>query len=197
MKKLVVASNNEGKIVEIKRILEALPFEIVSLKDIGLNINVIEDGDTFFENAQKKAVEVCNITNEITLADDSGLCVDALDGKPGIYSARFAGEDATDNQNNIKLLDVLDGITDRTAKFLCSMYVSFPNGGMVCSNGVCNGRIITEAKGIGGFGYDPLFIPDGYDNTFAEIPDSIKNKISHRAKALEGIRTELKRFYRN
>lgn len=193
MKTVLLATRNRGKVTEIKDILKDLPFEFKSLFDFPDIPDVVEDGKTFEENALKKARHVFRFTNLLTLSDDSGLEVTALNNRPGVYSARYAGEDVSYEANNKKLLTELENIPDhlRTARFRC--VVALVNSTQeYLSEGVCTGRIAFQPRGNHGFGYDPLFIPDGYDATFAELPNTVKNCISHRAKALNGVREILK-----
>lgn len=194
MKKLVVSSNNKGKIKEIKSILSGLNIEVLSKDEAGLTgLEVVEDKDTLEENAIKKAVEMHNITKGMVIADDSGLFVDYLDGAPGVYSARFAGVDGDDEANNKKLLEELKGVpeSERGAVFKTAIAIVSEDGLVDIVVGECRGKIITEEKGTGGFGYDPLFIPKGYIKTFAELDYDIKNKISHRRDALEKLKQKL------
>jgi XTP/dITP diphosphohydrolase len=190
MLNLVIASKNRGKIKEIQRLLSDFPVRIRSLEDFPDITGVEETGKTFTENAELKARSYARQTNCWALADDSGLEVLALNDEPGIYSARFAGINATDKENNIKLLDALKSTPEnkRQARFICVMIVSDEKGRIKCfSEGICNGRIAFQPRGKNGFGYDPLFIPDGYDNTFGELSEEIKEKISHRSKALKNL----------
>ncbi len=189
--KIVVATKNKGKLKEIKAILSDTGYEIVSMADIGLDIEVDEDADTFTGNAIKKAVEIMKVCNEITLADDSGLVVEALGGAPGVYSARYAGEHGDDLQNNLLLLKNMEGQENRDAKFVCAMAVAFPNGKTINVEGEFHGQIDYEMKGTGGFGYDVLFYLPEYNMTSAEISAEEKNKISHRSKALKLIKEKL------
>lgn len=189
--KIVVATKNQGKLREIKAILSDEKYEIVSMKDIGLEIEVVEDADTFSGNATKKAVEIMKACNEITLADDSGLVVDALGGAPGIYSARYAGEHGDDLQNNLLLLKNMENETNRKAKFVCAIAMAFPDGKIINVEGEFHGLIDHEMKGTGGFGYDVLFYLPEYGMTSAEISAEEKNKISHRSKALQLIKEKL------
>ena len=178
MKKLVIATGNAGKLLEIKEVFKDLPFKFLSLKDVGFEGTIEEDQDTFKGNAIKKAIEVMRYTGEITLADDSGLEVDALGGKPGVFSARFAGINATDEQNNEKLIQMMKDVPDakRTARFRCVIAVAFPGGQTLIAEGVCEGKIGYFPKGTNGFGYDPLFIVDKYNKTFAELEQYEKIK---------------------
>lgn len=195
-KKIIIASNNKHKIDEIKDMLGDFPFEIVSLKEAGIDIDVEEDGKTFEENAYKKAYEIMKITGEAALADDSGLEVYALDGAPGIYSARFAGEHGNDKKNNNKLLELLKDVKDeeRGARFVSLIALVTPEGDKIIAPGYIEGKIGYSEKGTGGFGYDPLFIVPELGKTFAELTSEEKNSISHRSKALKNLREQLKRI---
>ena len=190
MKRLLIATNNAGKVREIKAILGGFYDELVSLKDIGLDLNVVEDGDTFEQNAVKKAREAALAAGCDALADDSGLCVEALGGAPGVYSARYAGEDATDADNNQKLLAELEGVTDRRAKFV-SVVALVSGDEVTTAYGEVGGEIAHAPLGSGGFGYDPLFYVPELGQTFAEIPAELKNTLSHRARALAALRDKL------
>lgn len=183
--KLVVATNNQGKVKELKKLLEPLGFEPVSLKDEGIEFEVVEDGETFAENARLKAEAVYDIVHCPVIADDSGLEIDFLDGAPGIYSARYAGENATDKERMEKVLSELEGTDEslRTARFVCALYCILDDETEYSVIGTCDGVIGTEPVGENGFGYDPIFVlPDG--RTMAELDASEKNEISHRANAL-------------
>jgi XTP/dITP diphosphohydrolase len=186
--KLIIATNNQGKVREIKQMLEPLGYEPVSLKDAGIEINVAEDGDTFEENAHLKAKAVYDICHCPVLADDSGLEVDFLDGAPGIYSARYAGENATDEQRIQKILDELDGVDTsmRTARFVCAMYCILDDETEYSVRGTLEGFIGEEPMGENGFGYDPIFMVDE-DTSVAMLSAEEKNRISHRASALRQI----------
>ena len=190
MKSIVIASNNQGKIKEIKEILASKSFEFLSLKEAGFDSDMVEDQDSFEGNALKKATTVVKVVNQMTLADDSGLEVDALHGQPGILSARFAGDGATDLANNSKLLEIMKDIPieQRGAQFRCVMVLILPNGKTYSAEGVCRGIIADKAYGNKGFGYDPLFIPEGYTRTFGQIDEDEKNKISHRFIALQKLK---------
>lgn len=193
MKKLVIATGNQNKVREIRAILAPFGIEVVSATDCGGMPDVVEDGDTFVANAAKKAIAGARAFGQYVLADDSGLAVDALDGAPGVYSARYAGEGGNDGRNVAKLLDNLTGVDNRAARFVCAMVIASPDGKVVCESiGKVEGRIATEVHGTGGFGYDPVFFPDGYDATFGELPSEVKNRISHRANALQVIVAWLK-----
>lgn len=191
MKRTVIASKNKHKLEEIKAILKDFPLEIKAMDEVGLDgLEVVEDGETFEENSMKKAVEVMQASGSIAIADDSGLEVEAIDNQPGVYSARFSGEDATDKKNNEKLLDMLKEIPleKRQGKFVSVISVAFPDGRKISVRGECPGIIGFEEKGENGFGYDPLFIVPEYNKTFAELQPDEKNRISHRARALEKLK---------
>jgi len=196
MKKLIIASNNAHKIKEIKAILEEFPVEVMSLKDAGIAIDVVEDGSTFMENALKKAIEIFAISGDaMVLSDDSGLIVDALDGAPGVFSARFAGEHGNDKKNNEKLLKLLEGkpIDERKAHFVSAIVLILREDKIIKVQGEVEGYIKKEPSGSSGFGYDPLFYYPEYNKTFGELSEKEKNSISHRARALEKLKEELKR----
>jgi XTP/dITP diphosphohydrolase len=192
MKELVVATRNAGKLKEIRQLLEGNVEVIFSLADFPDLPEIVEDGDTFEENALKKACLTSRKLGKPVLADDSGLCVDALAGKPGIFSSRFAGEDADDEANNLKLLTELAEIPidRRSASFHCVIVLCFPDGSYHTFTGELKGVILGQGRGSSGFGYDPLFLVPEYDKTLAELPSDVKNRISHRGKAL----AELKNF---
>lgn len=194
MQKVIVASNNEHKIVEIKEILSRHSLEVVSLKEAGIDIDVEENGTTFIENAYIKASEIHKLAKDyMVLADDSGLVVEALGGAPGVYSARFAGEHGNYKKNNEKLLELLKGkpLTDRKAKFVCAMVLIANENRTIKVEGNVEGVIIEEERGHNGFGYDPLFFVPEYNMTFAEMDGNTKNQISHRGRALEKLEAEL------
>lgn len=182
--KLVIATRNIHKLEEIRAIFDFKSLEVLSAFDFPHIPDVIEDGDTLEANAEKKAVEIAQATGCWALADDSGLEVAALGGAPGVYSARYAGECCNYADNNDKLLRELAGQPDRTAQFRTVVALSDPDGGVQTVVGECPGVIIEELRGTNGFGYDPLFVPDGYSETFAELDADVKNRISHRARAL-------------
>ncbi len=185
---IVLATRNKKKIEEIKRITVDLPVTILSLDNFPNCPETVEDRDTFEENAVKKAVEVCQCTGKPALADDSGLEVDALNGAPGVYSARYAdGTSGNDIRNYEKLLAELRDVSDnkRGARFVCCIALSFPNGTVKTFFGYAKGRIGREPRGKTGFGYDPVFIPGEQKRTFAEMSSEEKDRISHRGKALE------------
>ena len=187
--KVFLATGNKKKIDEIKPLLKN--YEILSIAD-GIEIpEVIEDKETFEENSQKKALEIAKFLNMVTVADDSGLMVDALDGEPGVYSARYAGENATDELNNKKLIEKLKGIGNRKAKFVSVISLAKPNGEVYSFRGEVDGIIIDEPRGKNGFGYDPYFYYVAYGRTFAELDLSEKNGISHRARALSKMKNQI------
>lgn len=193
MRKIFLATGNKGKVKEMKDLLDELDLEIITTFDFAETPEVVEDGITLEENAIKKAKEFADYIEVLTIADDTGLLVDALDGKPGVYSARYAGEDATYGDNNRKLLSELSGVPSekRTARFKTVMALVKPTGEVKTVEGICEGQIGFEAAGKYGFGYDPLFIPQGYSSTFAEMESELKNQISHRAKALSKLKEVL------
>lgn len=189
---LVIATRNKKKEKEIKNLVKDLGVVITSLKDYPRMPEIKEDGKTFVDNAAKKAESVAAFTNKWTLADDSGLEVDVLDGQPGVYSARFAGKKQDDRANIRKLLRLMKDVPqgNRQARFRCAIAISRPGGEVIKAfNGVCEGLISFKVRGRSGFGYDPVFIIPAYDKTFAELGAAIKDRISHRAKALNQART--------
>ena len=185
---IVAASRNQHKIKEIEAITAKFGMRIIPRDEAGVpSVEIEEDGETFEENSFKKASEIMKLCGKITLADDSGLMVDYLGGAPGVYSARFAGEDGNDEKNNQKLLTLLADVPpkEKTARFVSVITMVFPDGKTLVARGECPGRIISAPAGDNGFGYDPLFVPDGYDKTFAQLTPEEKNSISHRAAALK------------
>nr|WP_092075077.1 XTP/dITP diphosphatase [Dendrosporobacter quercicolus]NSL50044.1 XTP/dITP diphosphatase [Dendrosporobacter quercicolus DSM 1736]SDN31143.1 XTP/dITP diphosphohydrolase [Dendrosporobacter quercicolus] len=193
MKEIVIASKNAGKVAEIAAALQHLPVRIVSLAELGDVPEAVENGADFSENALIKARFYAASTGKACLADDSGLEVDALGGEPGVYSARYAGETATDAQNNAKLLTKLKGVADekRTARFRCVLAFVDTDKQTITAQGVCEGEILAAARGAGGFGYDPLFYIPALGQTLAEISIAEKNTISHRGAALRNIAEKL------
>lgn len=196
--KIVIATKNRGKSKEIARLLSIPQIDFLPLADlVSADYKVDEIYSTYYENAFLKAKSAAIVSGLPAIADDSGLEVDALDGAPGVFSSRFSGIEGNDEENIRKLLLLLKGVPDeeRTARFRCVAVAYFPEEDIVlCSEGVCEGRIITEKRGSGGFGYDPVFIPEGYSVTFAEMSLAQKNKISHRAKAFRLLRRKLLDF---
>ena len=194
-KRIIFATGNENKMKEIRMILKDLGLEILSMKEAGADVEIIEDGMSFEENAEIKARSVARVlTNDIVLADDSGLEIDYLDKAPGIYSARFAGEDTSYDIKNRILLDRLEGVPDeeRTARFVCAVAAVFPDGTVSTVRKTIEGRIAEEAAGDNGFGYDPIFYVPEYGCTTAEMKPEQKNELSHRGKALRAMRDILK-----
>lgn len=194
MKKIIFATGNQGKMKEIREILADLDAEVLSLKDAGIQADIDENGKTFEENAQIKARAICEMTGEIVLADDSGLEIDYLNKEPGIYSARYMGEDTSYRIKNANLIQRLEGVPDekRTARFVCAIAAAFPDGTVKTVRGTMEGRIGYEEKGENGFGYDPIFYLPEYGCTSAQLSMEEKNKISHRGKALRAIKDELR-----
>ncbi|HKI77745.1 MAG TPA: RdgB/HAM1 family non-canonical purine NTP pyrophosphatase [Ignavibacteriaceae bacterium] len=191
MKEIVIATTNQGKLKEIKKIFADLPFKFHSLSDFPGFPEIIEDGNTFEENAEIKARAVFDKTGEIAIGDDSGLVVEQLNGRPGIYSARYSGPGATYESNNIKLLQELENFPEpHFAKFVCAA-VYFDGKEKIVKRGEVKGKIIKEPRGTNGFGYDPVFIPEGFKLTLAEIETEEKNKFSHRAIAFR----EMKKLF--
>lgn len=188
---IVLATRNKNKIEEFREILKEFPVELRSLDDFGPIPEAVEDGKTFDENAYKKALHTAKILGIPAISDDSGLSVHALNNKPGVYSARYAGENATDEQNCEKLLKELEGVNDRSAHFECVISIAVPAGPALTYEGRCEGTILSEKRGTSGFGYDPLFYFEKYGKTFAELTMDEKNKVSHRGKALAELKSEI------
>lgn len=187
---IIIATGNAGKVREFKRMLEPLGFTVYSQKEKGIVSNPEETGDTFAENALIKARAVWEQAHTAVIADDSGLCVDALNGRPGVYSARYAGEDATDADRNRKLLSELEGVEDRSAHFTCAIAYISADGQERVFEGICPGKIGFEPKGADGFGYDPLFYWG--DKTFGEMTAEEKDAVSHRGRANRMLESYLK-----
>lgn len=194
MKKVIFATGNEGKMKEIREILGDLDIELLSLKDADITADIEENGSTFEENAIIKAKAISQLTGEIVLADDSGLEIDYLNKEPGIYSARYMGEDTSYHIKNSNLIQRLEGVPDqqRSARFVCAIAAAFPDGTVKTVRASMEGRIGYEEKGENGFGYDPIFYLPEYGCSSAEISMEEKNKISHRGKALRAIKDELR-----
>lgn len=193
---IVAATKNRHKIQEIEAITQEFGMSIISRDEAGVpDIEINEDGETFEENSYKKAFEIMKLCNNITIADDSGLEVDCLDGAPGVYSARFAGKDGDDDANNRKLTELIKDVPyeQRTGRFVSVITMVFPDGETISARGEVEGHLLTEKRGTSGFGYDPLFVPEGYDRTFGELGHEIKNSISHRSRALARLRELLDR----
>jgi len=190
MKELLIATGNKGKFAEIKELLQDTIGYFYSPEDFPDFPEVLEDGETFAENAIKKGQSAARATGKPVIADDSGLEVDALDGRPGVYSARFSGENATDATNNTKLITEITPLPEekRTAAFRCVVALCLPDGNCHTFTGSLQGILVTEPRGDGGFGYDPLFLVPEYGQTLAELPMEVKNVISHRGKALSKLK---------
>ena len=193
MKRIIFATSNEGKMKEIRLIMEDSGYEVVSLKEAGVVADIEENGSTFEENAVIKASEIAKLTGELVLADDSGLEVDYLDKAPGIYSARFLGEDTDYTVKNTYILNKLEGVPrdKRSARFVCAIALARPDGTSVTRRATIEGYIGYEIRGENGFGYDPIFMVPEFDKTTAELSIDEKNKISHRAKALRAMKEVL------
>ncbi|HOQ09488.1 MAG TPA: XTP/dITP diphosphatase [Syntrophomonadaceae bacterium] len=196
-KQLLLATRNRHKKRELQELLADMEVEILTLEDVDPIPEVVEDGETFEANAVKKARATAMAAGILSLADDSGLEVDALQGKPGVYSARFAGEHATDEENNAKLLKLMESVPDekRTARFVSVIAICDPQGHVETVRGECKGTIARIPAGNGGFGYDPLFIPQGYEQTYAQLSAEEKNRISHRGVALAKAVPVLKAYF--
>ena len=193
--RLILASNNKKKMAELGAILSDMGVEITGQRDAGCDFEVEETGTTFEENARLKAEAVLKATGCAAVADDSGLMVDALNGEPGVYSARYTGtHDATDEERYSFLLKKLGDNKNRSAKFVCCICCMLPDGRVIETRGECPGSILYAPRGKGGFGYDPVFMPEGFDCSMAELGTEVKNKISHRAKALEKFKAEYKEY---
>lgn len=203
MQRIIFATGNAGKMKEIRMILKDLTIKgetasILSMKEAGIDTNIVEDGKTFLENAviKAKAVAAC-AEGAIVLADDSGLEIDCLNKEPGIYSARYMGEDTPYREKNQNLIDRLAGVPDekRTARFVCAIACVLPGGDVLTQEAAIEGRIGYEEKGENGFGYDPIFIVPEYGKSTAQLTEEEKNEISHRGKALRGMKEQLKAYY--
>ncbi len=192
--KFVLATRNAGKLREMAHILEALGIEVVSPQDLGLDLEVEETGETFAENAMLKARAVCAAARLPAIADDSGLCVDALNGGPGVYSARYGGEGLDDTDRYRLLLNSMKGQTTRAARFDCAIACVFPNGDELTAEGTCPGTIAFAPMGEGGFGYDPIFFVPEKAKTFSQLTEEEKAEISHRGKALEAFAEKLRTY---
>lgn len=194
--KLILASNNAKKLRELKAILSDMDVELLSQREAGCDFEVDETGTTFAENAYLKAIAVYEATGEATIADDSGLMVEALNGEPGVYSARYApgGHDATDKEKYMYLLSKMEGVEHRAAKFVTNICCILPGGEIIRTEGECRGEILPYPHGEGGFGYDPVFMPDGFETSMAVLGPEVKNRISHRANALREFKKELRKY---
>ncbi len=189
MMRLIIATGNEDKVREIDEILEGTGFEAISMKQAGYSPDIVEDGKTFEENALKKAMAVHELSGEYVMADDSGLCIDALDGAPGIYSARFCGEDSTYEEKFKKIFEMLADVPEeeRTAQFVCAIAVVKPDGTSFTVRGECRGVLHEKPAGENGFGYDPIFYVPEFGMTTAQMDPEVKNSISHRGRALRAM----------
>jgi XTP/dITP diphosphohydrolase len=192
--KLVLASKNQKKLEELREILSSLGIEVCSEADAGVDVEVEETGTTFEENSLLKAKAVMEASGLPAIADDSGLCVDVLNGAPGIYSARYGGDEFDDAGRCELLLEMVRGQMPRTAKFVCAITCCFPNGDILTARGECPGTIAFAPMGEGGFGYDPVFFVPGLKKTFAQLTADEKNAISHRGKALAAFQAELEEY---
>lgn len=194
--KIIFATGNAGKVKEIQMIMEDTGMEVVSMKEAGISVDIEEDGATYEENALIKARAVAALTDCIVMADDSGLEIDYLNKEPGVYSARYLGEDTPYSVKNANLIKRLEGVEDekRTARFVCAIAAVLPNGKELTTRATIEGRIGYEEKGSHGFGYDPIFFVPEYGKTTAELTEEEKNQISHRGKALQLMKEELKKY---
>jgi XTP/dITP diphosphohydrolase len=194
--KLLIATHNRGKLLEYQEILTDLPFELVTLDDVGITEDVEETGTTFYENALLKAQQYAMMSGLVTLSDDSGLEVDALQGEPGVYSKRYAGEGKSDADRNRYLLDKLQDVpaSQRSARFRCVIIVADAEGNIATTEGTCEGAIAFEPRGTNGFGYDPIFLVERTDMHLAELSSPEKNRISHRGRAAVGVPLLLERW---
>lgn len=192
--RIIIATKNKGKLKEMEQLLAGFPCSVISMTDAGITGDIAESGSTFEENAMTKAMSIWKATGETVLADDSGLEVDFLDGAPGVYSARYAGAGATDDDNNKKLLDALAGVPEekRTARYVCVIALVFPSGRSITVRGTCEGYIAMKPEGNNGFGYDPLFYFPGYGLTIARMDPQLKNGISHRGIAMRKLLEKLR-----
>lgn len=196
MSRIIFATGNAGKMKEIREILADMNMEILSMKEAGISADINEDGTTFEENAVIKAKTIAKLTKDIVLADDSGLEVDYLNKEPGIYSARYMGEDTSYTIKNQAIIDRLEGVPKekRTARFVCAIAAVLPNGEVLTTRGTIEGYIGTESAGVNGFGYDPIFFVDEYGCSTAELSEEQKNEISHRGKALRAMKEQLAKY---
>ena len=194
--KIVFATGNAGKIKEVQAILADLGMEVVTMKDEGIKLDIVEDGTTYEENALIKVREVAKFTDAIVMADDSGIEIEYLDNGPGIFSARFLGEDTSYRIKNNYIIEQLAGVPDekRTARYVCAIAAVLPNGQELTTRGVFEGRIGYEEAGENGFGYDPIFYVPKFGKTTAQLSPEEKNQVSHRGLALEAMKTELKKY---
>ena len=196
MKRIIIATSNEGKMKEFRRLLAHKNVEILSMHEAGIDIDIDENGTTFEENAAIKAKAVCDVAHTLCLSDDSGLVIDYLNGEPGIYSARYLGHDTPYEEKNRIIVDRLKGVPEekRTARFVCAVAAAFPEGRVITVKDTMEGRIAEEPAGCGGFGYDPIFFVPALKKTFAELSPAEKNAISHRGNALTAFREKLEQY---
>ncbi len=192
--KIIIATHNKHKVIEFKRILEPMGFEVLSQAEASIDVDIVEDGKTFYENSFKKAEAVKNAANCISIADDSGICIDAFNGEPGIYSARFLGEDTPYTTKNAIILDRMMDVSEenRGARYVCAISCIFPNGDIIAAEGICEGKIGYEPSGSNGFGYDPIFYVG--EKSMAQMTDEEKDSISHRGIALREFVVKLKNY---
>ncbi len=197
MNKIIFATGNKDKMREIREIMADLDVEILSMKEAGIDVDIVEDGSTFEENATIKATTIAKYTDAIVLADDSGLEVDYMNKEPGVYSARWMGEDTSYDIKNQAILDKLDGVEKekRTARFVCAIAAALPDGNVIVSRQAMEGYIGLKAEGENGFGYDPIFYPVGFECSSAALSPEEKNAISHRGKALRDMKNKLKKYF--
>jgi len=184
MRNYVLATANPGKIKEMQKILSDLSINILTREDLAITFDIEETGTTFLENATIKAKAICAASGLPSIADDSGLVIDALGGRPGLFSSSYGDEKFTSSERNLFLLSEMKNMEQRSAKFVCTIVCAFPEGEIISATGECFGTILKEPIGTGGFGYDPVFLPSGFDKSMAELSADEKNKISHRASAL-------------
>ncbi|MBE6948278.1 MAG: RdgB/HAM1 family non-canonical purine NTP pyrophosphatase [Ruminococcaceae bacterium] len=194
--RFVLASNNKGKLIEMKAILSEQGVEVISQREAGLNLEVEENGETFADNAYIKAKAASEVLGLPAISDDSGLCVEALGGAPGVHTARYGGEGLSDEDRYLLLLKNMENAEDRRAKFVSAVVCVMPNGDVISGYGECHGEILYAPKGNGGFGYDPIFgLPEMGGKSMSEITAEEKNAVSHRGKAIEKFREELMKYY--
>ena len=198
LQSVIIATKNAGKAKDFERILKPYGVEVKTLLDFPSIEDVEETGKTFEENAILKAEAISKKFNQMVIADDSGIMVDALDGRPGVYSARYAGEDKNDGANNHKVLEEMANVAekDRTARFYCAIALAIPNKPTITVNGICEGYILFERRGTNGFGYDPIFLVTSLKKSMAELTPEEKNEISHRANAMKKLESQLTEFFR-
>jgi XTP/dITP diphosphohydrolase len=192
MNKFVLATANAGKIIEMRSILSDLGLELVTRDELGIDIEIEATGTTFLANATSKAKKIAGLSGMAAIADDSGLMVEALGGEPGVYTSDFGGDNLSACERYLFLLKKMENMEQRGAKFVCTIVCAFPDGSLISATGECGGSIATEPAGSDGFGYDPVFIPIGYNKTMAELTREEKNKISHRSMALNNFKTKLR-----